>query len=163
MPRQERILVFGNSGSGKSHLARALAVEHGLAHLDLDTIVWVPGQIAVPRAPEQVLHDLLQFFDANRAWVAEGAYGDLIEQALPYCSELVFMNPGKEACLLNNARRPWEPHKYASMDAQQSMLPLLTGWVAQYYERSDHCSYAWHRRVFDTYSGNKREVLTLQE
>jgi adenylate kinase family enzyme len=158
-----RVLVFGNSGSGKSHFARALAAQHGLAHLDLDTIVWEPGQIAVARAVEDVRRDLLQFFDAHPAWIAEGAYGDLVEQALPYCSELVFMNPGKDACLLNNARRPWEPHKYESMDKQQSMLPMLTGWVAQYYERDDPCSYAWHRRVFDAFHGNKREVLALRE
>jgi adenylate kinase family enzyme len=158
-----RVLVLGNSGSGKSHLARALAARHGLAHLDLDTIVWEPGQIAVARAAQDVWRDLRAFFDAHPAWVAEGAYGDLVEQALPYCTELVFLNPGKDACLLNNARRPWEPHKYASMAAQQSMLPMLTDWVAQYYERDDACSYAWHRRVFDAWQGNKREFLALQD
>ncbi|MCE9595769.1 MAG: hypothetical protein K8S98_16390 [Planctomycetes bacterium] len=42
-----RVLVFGNSGSGKSHLARRLLTEHGLAHLDLDTIAWAPNRIAV--------------------------------------------------------------------------------------------------------------------
>ncbi|MEN1961331.1 AAA family ATPase, partial [Luteimonas sp. MJ246] len=35
-----KVLVFGNSGSGKSTLAKRLAEEHGLAHLDLDLIVW---------------------------------------------------------------------------------------------------------------------------
>lgn len=158
-----RILVFGNSGSGKSHHARAIATRHGLAHLDLDTIVWEPGRIAVPRAPQDVQSDLLQWFADHPAWIAEGAYGDLIETALPHCSELVFMNPGKEACLLNNACRPWEPHKYASPEAQRSMLPMLTGWVAEYYQRDGPCSYAWHRRVFDAYQGNKREVLSLEE
>ncbi len=157
-----RVLVFGNSGAGKSHFARALSAAHGLAHLDLDSIVWEPGQIAVARPADQVRRDLLQFFDAQPAWVAEGAYGDLVEQALPYCSELIFINPGEQACLRNNARRPWEPHKYASMEEQQRMLPMLTGWVSQYYQRSDPCSYAWHRRVFDAYPGNKREVLALQ-
>ena len=54
-----RLLIIGNSGSGKSWRARTLAAQHGLPHLDLDTIVWEPGQIAVPRAPEQVRADLL--------------------------------------------------------------------------------------------------------
>ena len=40
-PDMMRVLVFGNSGSGKSTFARALAdLGSGLAHLDLDSVVW---------------------------------------------------------------------------------------------------------------------------
>lgn len=152
---------MGNSGSGKSYRARALAAQHGLAHLDLDTIVWEPGQIAVARTPEQVRAELLAFVTGHDAWVVEGCYGDLVEAALPYCSELVFMNPGRAACLENNRRRPWEPHKYASMEAQQSKLQFLLAWVGGYDERDDAMSYACHRRVFDGFAGNKTEVTVL--
>jgi adenylate kinase family enzyme len=154
-----RVLIVGNSGSGKSRHARALAQQHQLALLDLDTIVFVPGLIAVARPPEAVLADLRAFIDTHPAWVVEGCYGDLIEAALPCCSELVFMNPGREACLANNGRRPWEPHKYASKEQQDSMLPLLLDWVGKYYERSDSCSYAHHRQLFDRFDGAKREVV----
>ena len=156
-----RILIMGNSGSGKSHRARMLAGQHGLAHLDLDTIVWAPGQIAVARTPEQVQADLRAFMSANEKWVVEGCYGELIDAALPFCSELVFMNPGRETCLANNRRRPWEPHKYASMEAQQAKLAFLLDWVAGYYERDDTMSYARHRRLFDGFDGNKSEVTAL--
>ncbi len=44
-----KVLIFGNSGSGKSSLAGALAERHGLARLDLDSIVWESGQVAVQR------------------------------------------------------------------------------------------------------------------
>jgi adenylate kinase family enzyme len=157
-----RYLIMGNSGSGKSHRARALAARHGLVHLDLDTIVWEPGKIAVPRAPEQVRADLLAFVTGRATWVAEGCYGELVEAALPYCTELVFMNPGREVCLENNRRRPWEPHKYASMEAQQSKLQLLLEWVAGYDEREDATSYACHRRVFDGFTGSKTEVTVIE-
>lgn len=156
-----RLLIMGNSGSGKSCRARALAAQHGLVHLDLDTIVWEPGKIAVPRTPEQVRAELLAFVAGNDAWVAEGCYGDLVKAALPYCSKLVFMNPGREVCLENNRRRPWEPHKYDSMEAQQSKLGFLLDWVNGYYERDDAMSYACHRRVFDGFDGNKTEVTVL--
>ncbi len=156
-----RVLIMGNSGSGKSYRAQALAAQHGLVHLDLDTIVWEPGRIAVPRAPEQVRAELLAFVEGNESWVAEGCYGDLVEAALPFCSALVFMHPGLEVCLANNRSRSWEPHKYASMEAQQSKLAFLLEWVAGYYERDDAMSYARHRRIFNDFGGNKTEVNAL--
>lgn len=156
-----RILIMGNSGSGKSWQACALAQQHGLAHLDLDTLVFVPGKIAVERPQAQVVTDLRAFTSDHDKWVVEGCYGDLIEAARDSCTELVFMNPGRAVCLANNGKRSWEPHKYASLELQNSMLPFLLEWVALYYERSDRCSLAWHRRVFDTFDGVKREVTVM--
>lgn len=153
-----RVLIMGNSGSGKSSQARQLADSHGLAHLDLDTIYFEPGKIAVQRPMDLVLADLHAFIKQHGAWVIEGCYGDVIEAALPWCSELVFMNPGIAACLANNARRSFEAHKYASKEQQDSMLPFLLEWVGQYEQRVDNCSYACHRRVFDSFAGARREV-----
>lgn len=152
-----KILIFGNSGSGKSTYARALSERHGLPHLDLDTIVWEPGQIAVPRTPEAVGADLRAFINMHAAWVIEGCYGELIEAAAPACTQMVFLNPGLDACLANNGRRAWEPHKYASPEAQDAMLDALQAWVAGYYTRDDAWSLAAHRRVFDAHPGAKIE------
>ncbi len=74
-----RVLIFGNSGSGKSTYARALAHEHDLEHLDLDAIVWEPGRIAVPRPREAILASLGEFLTSSTAWVVEGCYGELME------------------------------------------------------------------------------------
>ncbi len=156
-----RLLLFGNSGSGKSHCASQLAAAHALAHLDLDRIVWEPDRIAVQRPPAAVLADLGGFVARHRRWVIEGCYGELIEAAAPYCTELVFLNPGLAACLANNRCRAWEPHKYASKEAQDAMLPALLDWVRGYYERDDDWSYARHRRIFDAFTGIKRELTAL--
>lgn len=153
-----QVLIVGNSGSGKSWRARELTQQHQLAHLDLDTIYFVPGLIAVARPMNEVLADLRVYMTANPEWVAEGCYGDVIEAALPFCSELLFMNPGLDVCLANNGRRPWEPHKYTSKEKQDSMLPFLLDWVAKYYERGDTCSYQYHRKLFDGFNGPKREI-----
>ena len=155
-----RVLVFGNSGSGKSTLARQLAQEHGLPHLDLDSIVWEPGQIAVQRQPEAIAASLSVFLAENHGWVIEGCYGELVEAASSHCTELVFLNPGLETCLAHNRARPWEPHKYASKEAQDAMLDNLQTWVAGYYERQDQWSYHAHRRIFDSFAGPKSERLS---
>ena len=154
-----RVLIMGNSGSGKSLKARELAGQHQLPHLDLDTIVWVPGLVAIARPLDEAMADLCCFAPSNPSWVIEGCYGDFVDAALPYCSELVYMNPGKDVCLANNGKRPWEEHKYESKEKQDSMLPFLLDWVGKYYERDDTCSYSYHRRVFDEFDGEKREIV----
>ena len=64
-----RILVSGNSRSGKSTLCVDLTKLHSLHHLDLDTIVWEPGTIAVPRPPRDVLTLLNLLLGAFQLWV----------------------------------------------------------------------------------------------
>lgn len=152
-----RVLVVGNSGSGKTTYARALAAEHGLVCLDLDGIVWEPGKIAVRRPEEDIARDLDAFVAREPRWVIEGCYGDVMRAALPWCTRLVFMNPGLATCLAHNRGRPWEPHKYASMAEQDAMLAALQAWVAEYYTREGACSYADHRRLFDEFVGEKVE------
>lgn len=154
-----KILIFGNSGSGKSSLAGQLAQTHALVHLDLDSIVWEPGKIAVQRTPADISASLQAFLASHPRWVIEGCYGELIEAVSAQCSEMVFLNPGLATCLAHNRRRPWEPHKYATEAAQQAMLANLQAWVADYYQRQDPWSYQAHRRIFDSFTGNKREQL----
>jgi len=157
-----RVLIFGNAGSGKSSLAAQLVAQHGIPHLDLDTIVWEPGQIAVQRPSGEILASLAGFLARHSSWVIEGCYGELVEAASRECTELVFLNPGLEACLENNRRRPWEPHKYATPEAQDAMLDDLQAWVADYYERQDQWSYLAHRRIYDSFGGRKVEYLDAQ-
>ena len=158
-----RVLVFGNSGSGKSTYARALAEERDLEHLDLDTIVWEPRKIAVQRSREAMMATLGEFLDSNTAWVVEGCYANLIEAASDRCTQLVFLNPGLEACLANNLRRPWEPEKYESLEKQNAMLENLQAWVESYYGRDDECSYEAHRGVFDSFRGAKVEHVSTPD
>src|SRR5262245_34720174 len=99
-----KVLVFGNSGSGKSTYARALAARKGLAHLDSDSIVWEPGKIAVQRPPKSVQASLRSFIDSHPAWVIEGCDGELVRAASALCTLRVFLNPGMDACLANNLK-----------------------------------------------------------
>ena len=154
-----KVLVFGNSGSGKSTYSQSLAARHGLPHLDLDSIVWEPNQISVQRTQSEIAASLDAFISDNASWVIEGCYGDLVQAASAHCTKLVFLNPGLDACLANNIRRPWEPHKYASLEQQNSMLANLQAWVSGYYERNDAWSYKSHRQVFDKFGGIKVEYV----
>lgn len=148
-----RIVILGNSGAGKTTLADRLAAEHGAARLDLDTITWAsPGQ-RCPLADSVAALDA--FMAAHEHWVIEGCYADVAAHALTRATELVFLDPGVDACLAHNRMRPWEPHKYPSKAAQDANLAMLEAWVRDYYDRTDETSHAAQLRVFEEFAGAK--------
>ena len=107
-----RIVIFGNSGSGKTTMARELSRRHGLPHLDLDSLAW---DVPAVRKPLDESNRLLEnYLDEHEQWVIEGCYADLLAGAISRASELRFLNPGIEACIRNCRSRPWEPEKYLS-------------------------------------------------
>jgi adenylate kinase family enzyme len=154
----QRVLIFGNSGAGKSTLARQLAAERGLAALDLDSLAWQPGMPPRRRPLAESAAAVRAFTALHPSWVVEGCYSDLLELALPECTELVFLNPGVDACVAHCIARPWEPHKYTSKAEQDARLPLLLDWVRDYETRDDEFSLRSHRRLYDHFAGLKREL-----
>ena len=154
-----RIALIGNSGSGKSTLSRQLATAHALPMLDLDTVAWEPGKIAVARDPDAAARDVQAFCEASESWVVEGCYANLVRAALAYSPTLLFLEPGVEACLENCRSRPWEPHKYESRQVQDQHLEFLLAWVRDYYSRAGELSLAAHRALFDEYRGPKHMLI----
>ena len=154
-----RILIFGNAGSGKTTLARRLGVQHRLAVLDLDNVVWSPAAAGVFRPDSDIIEALAEFVRANSSWIVEGCYGKWMNHLLPQCTEIIFCNPPEEVCLANCRARPWEPNKFKTKKEQDAWLPALLDWVRAYYTRDDDLSLSAHRRLFDLFDGAKREIL----
>lgn len=156
-----RVVIFGNSGSGKSTLAAEKAELLACTHLDLDTVAWDPNANTPTRRPLADSEKLIAPFLAdNENWVVEGCYSDLLELVIPHCTEIVFLNPGIDICATNCRNRPWEPYKYGSPEEQDANLDMLLHWVEQYTQRTDEFSLQAHRRIFDGFSGVKREYTS---
>jgi adenylate kinase family enzyme len=156
-----RYVVVGNSGSGKSTLAGRLA-SSGLAHLDLDTLAWEPVTPPRRRPVAASARELDAFLERNLRWIVEGCYADLLALVTPRCTRLVFLNPGVDACIANARARPWEPHKYATKEAQDANLDMLIGWIRDYAVRSDEFSFAAHRALYDGFAGDKIELASRE-
>jgi adenylate kinase family enzyme len=155
-----RIAILGNSGSGKSTLARWIAGYTYAPLLDLDSVFWEPGKIAVPRSPEAATNDVRAFCVQSDHWVVEGCYASLIGTALEHAPLLIFLNPGVAQCISNCRARPWESHKYSSRAEQDQHLDFLLGWVGDYYTRDGDMSARGHMACFGAYSGRKVEVTS---
>lgn len=150
---------MGNAGSGKTTMARMLARQFNLAHLCLDHIAWIPAETPTRRPLSESVNELMAFIAANPSWVIEGCYGDLIEAALPQCTELRFLNPGVDVCIRNARQRPWEPSYCESPEKQQEYLGPLIEFIRAYDTRTDEFSLSRHRRLFDEFPGAKREFV----
>jgi adenylate kinase family enzyme len=155
-----RVVVMGNSGAGKSTLAARLARDEGLAHLDLDTLAWLPDPPPrrAPMATSVARMDA--FFAESPAWVVEGCYADLLAEAARRATLLVFLDPGVEACIANCRARPWEPHKYASKEEQDRNLDFLIQWVRGYDTRADELSRRAHEELFASFDGEKHRLTS---
>ena len=158
-----KLILLGNAGAGKSTMARRIIGDEPIPRLSLDEIAWDDGPPCPKRKPLEVsLRRLYAFIQSNEQWIVEGCYGDLIQAALPYCTELRFLNPGIEVCVAHCHRRPWEPEKYSSPEDQAAMLTRLVQWVREYETREDEYGLKWHRQVFEQFAGRKREYTSVE-
>lgn len=151
-----RIAIAGNSGSGKSTLARRLSADVDAPVLDLDTVAWEPGKIAVARAIAEATADVRVFCDSSEHWIVEGCYSTLVEAALPWHPHLLILDPGLDQCVSNCRSRPWEPHKYPAAEEQNKHLAFLLTWVEEYYSRNDDMSLEAHKALYEQYNGTKQ-------
>ena len=155
-----KLILLGNAGAGKSTMAHRIIGDEPIPRLSLDEIAWDDGP---KRKPLEVSLRMLQaFIQSNERWIIEGCYSDLIQAALPYCTELRFLNPGIEVCVAHCHRRPWEPEKFSSPEDQAAMLTQLVQWVREYETREDEYGLRRHRQVFERFPGRKREYTSVE-
>ena len=102
-----RVSILGNSGSGKSTLARTLAELWKSEVLDLDTVAWESGKIAVPRELSLAYGDIDTFIgsSATNAWIVEGCYGNLVQHTLQHQPLLIFLDPGVDQSMKNGCQK----------------------------------------------------------
>jgi adenylate kinase family enzyme len=68
----QRISVVGNSGSGKTTVARQLAAALAVPHLELDAVFHQPGWQPLDTG---LFRERVEAFTAGPSWVVDGNYG----------------------------------------------------------------------------------------
>lgn len=159
----KKILIFGNSGSGKTTFAKKLSNSHQLGHLDLDLLAWKPTNPPQRKPLAESEEEIRRFMGNHAEWVIEGCYTDLLELVAAESSEIIFLDIPIEQCISNARNRAWEPHKYESKEAQDKNLEMLIDWISQYAERDGVFSRAAHVAFYENYQGKKRVFTSNEE
>jgi adenylate kinase family enzyme len=152
-----RLVLLGNAGAGKSSLARRLQARQPAERLSLDAVAFEPGS-SERRPLADSVAAVRRFIAAQEHWILEGCYADILEPVLEHAEELIFLNPGVEVCVAHCRARPFEPEKFATPQEQQHNLENLIAWVSAYPTRDDAYGLLQHRRIYDGFSGRKREL-----
>lgn len=64
-----RIVIIGNSGGGKSTLARRLSVQLSCPSIEVDALLWQPGWILTPECDYRAAHARAL---SDECWIIEG-------------------------------------------------------------------------------------------
>jgi adenylate kinase family enzyme len=97
-----RISVVGNSGSGKTSVARAIAAVAGIPHLELDSVFHQPDWQPLDTAE---FRKRVAEFTSGPAWVVDGNYSAVRDIVWRLADTVVWMDPPRHRVMRRLAAR----------------------------------------------------------
>lgn len=151
-----RTLIFGNSGSGKTWLARKLTEIWQRTAIHMDDLRWEPGNYGVSRDNQTVVNEVVKAASADQ-WLMEGVYGWLAKPVLPRATTLVWIDLPEEECLANVKARGIQGN-----GSPQAFEELLK-WISEYRVRDNSSCHKAHSALFADFSAAKFQLRSRQE
>lgn len=146
-----KILIIGNSGSGKTWLGKRLANTLHQEAISLDSIVWEPGGYNQKRSQETVSAELHHL--ANKEmWIVEGVFGALAETLLPYADVLIFLDMPWDICKTSLLERGSESAKQHDKARAEQNFNALIQWASEYDIRQSKNSHRFHQQLFTRFN-----------
>jgi adenylate kinase family enzyme len=153
----KRIVIIGNSGSGKSFLAGAISSKTEMPVIHLDKLFWVSGGFNEKR-PVEVVHAEIESKKKEDEWIVEGVFGELAERFLDRADYLIWLDLSWPTCRNGLLARGSESSKQLDpVKAEENFQNLLT-WAENYWNRTNPRSHFGHQKIFDGYQGTKERI-----
>jgi len=158
----ERIVVIGNSGSGKTYLAQTLSRCFHLEIIHLDKLFWEPGGFNKKR-PIDVVYAEIATLVQGQSWVVEGVFGELAQEFCPKADCLIWLDVDWATCSTSLLNRGSESSQQLDAQLAEENFTKLLRWASDYWQRQDLRSYHGHASLFDQFCGQKIRLRTRDE
>ena len=149
-----KLVIVGNSGSGKTWLATGLAARASVPIVHLDELFWQAGGFDLKR-PESEVASLIGRSRAQSGWVVEGVFGELAATFLQDASALIWLNLDWDICETRLRARGSESKAHMGRAQSEAGLARLLTWASTYQTRGDPRSFAGHQTLFKQFAGPK--------
>jgi adenylate kinase family enzyme len=100
-----RILVVGTSGSGKTTMAKRIAAELSLPHIELDALHWGPGWQALTQTDPAEFARQVVAAVAAEVWVLDGNYFAVRELTWSRATHLVWLDYDRPVIMYRVVKR----------------------------------------------------------
>ena len=102
----KRVLIVGNSGGGKSTLARRLGDQLGLPVIHLDVLFWKPGWV---ESDDTDFRANIALALQQPTWVCDGDFSSSLDLRAPLADTIIWIDQPRWLCLI---RAIWRIMKY---------------------------------------------------
>jgi adenylate kinase family enzyme len=154
---RSRVVIIGNSGSGKSYLAQQIAAFDSRLVVSLDELFWMPGGFNQKR-PAAEVQTMIDQSLAAQSWVVEGVFGNLASAFLTRANLLIWLNFDWEVCRAALLERGSQSAERLDPKVATHAFEELVQWASQYSERTTASSRTGHARLVADFAG---ETLTF--
>ncbi|AYD02112.1 AAA family ATPase [Neorhizobium sp. NCHU2750] len=153
-----RVAIMGNGGSGKTWLAKRLALCLERAPVHLDDVYWQPERFGSAARDKAVVAEEVRRLSRAPEWLVEGVYGWLIDVLVPRTSLLIFLDLPEDECVANVKARG---KQYRESDEN---FAELIDWVSKYRQRVNNWnSFEAHQRLFNEFQYAKVRLRSRTE
>ena len=158
----KRVLIIGNSGSGKSWLSSRLSSLLQVKEVNLDSVVWEPGGYNQKRSQESIDREL-EKLSTESSWVVEGVFGALAEKLVSSADTLIFLDLDWPLCEQSLLSRGSESSKQLDHELAEENFRALLKWASEYGSRTSKSSREFHHHLYAGFKGTKLHVTTREE
>lgn len=161
MKNHKRILIIGNSGSGKTWLGRALSESQMISLFHMDNIRWDQRGYEIRRLALDIEKDL-ETFKHQDQWILEGVFGKMAQSCLSFADLLIWLDLPWEECKKNLLVRGPQFENVLTPSEKEKALETLIEWASTHDSRNDANSWAFFNDLYANFN-NKKICLRNRE
>lgn len=154
MKESIRILIIGNSGSGKTWLGKALSEKKKISLFQMDGIKWDQNGYEIPRSSLDIGKNLEDIKNQEK-WILEVVFGKMAQNCLPFTDHLIWLDLPWEQCQKNLLIRGPQFENILNNDEKEKALKGLIECASTHYSRNDANSSGFFDKLYIDFNGKK--------